>query len=346
MRTRLKRSQVIGLAISIAAACSTVNGSDSFTTATGARPTAQPLDTQAVVTSAAPSSSLQAASASTVSRVPTSSSSSVPPKTTSTTTTQPAASTTQSPSTSLADLTPTTALAKTSPSPIRLEPEERLRIVLTGDSITDQISPYLKWILGRIAEVERRHHGGTALCDWFADRGDELGFENLEDWSPHVYVVDHGGNALTPCMADADGNPLSGDDYQKKYLADSERLVEVAARTGSRVLFVDQPVGRGDLLSGTHHVFRTMPERYPGGKVRFLSTWAAVSPGGRFLQSAPCDEIEPGCIDGMGELRSPWPNGHLEALGAWRYAKAIVEEFVAAGWVDAEIVDLSNRVMP
>ena len=37
---------------------------------------------------------------------------------------------------------------------------------------------------------------------------------------------------------------------------------------------------------------------------------------------------------------------HLEALGAWRYAVAIVDELVAAGWVDAELVDVTDRVMP
>ena len=101
----------------------------------------------------------------------------------------------------------------------------------------------------------------------------------------------------------------------EKYLADSERLVELAARTERRGLFVDQPVRRGDLVSGTHPGFRPMPERHPGGNVRFLSTWASVSPGGHFLQSAPCEAVEPGCIDGMGELRSPPPYGHLAALG-------------------------------
>jgi hypothetical protein len=89
-----------------------------------------------------------------------------------------------------------------------------------------------------------------------------------------------------------------------------------------------------------------MPGRYPGGSVRYLSMWPAVSPGGRFLQSASCEATEPGCVDGVGELRSPWPNGHLEALGAWRYARAIVDEFVAAGWVDAADVDVSDRAMP
>jgi hypothetical protein len=33
-------------------------------------------------------------------------------------------------------------------------------------------------------------------------------------------------------------------------------------------------------------------------------------------------------------------------LGAWRYAQAIVSEFVAAGWVDAADVDVRNRPIP
>ena len=303
---------------------------------------AVPTTTVASITTAVPAMTTVALTTTTTpvsAAVP--STAAVPP----TTTVEPA-TTTVPISTTVVDPASTTVLTEPPPSPIQLEPGERLRVVLTGDSITDQISPYLKWILGRFADVERRHFAGTALCDWFADRGDDLGFENLEEWRPHVYVVDHGGNALTPCMADADGKPLRGEAYEEKYLADSERLVDLAARTDSRVLFVDQPVSRGDLVSGTHPVFQTMPERHPGGNVRFLSTWASVSPGGRFLQSAPCEAVEPGCIDGMGELRSPPPGVHLEALGAWRYAKAIVEEFVAAGWVDATIVDLSDRAMP
>jgi len=77
-----------------------------------------------------------------------------------------------------------------------------------------------------------------------------------------------------------------------------------------------------------------MPGRHPGGLVRFVSTWPTLSPGGHFLQAAPCLDHEPGCLDGRGELRSPPPNGHLEALGAWRYAMVIVESFIDAGWID------------
>ena len=227
--------------------------------------------------------------------------------------------------------TTTTTLPQT---PIALAGGEQLRIVVTGDSITDQVRPHLLSAFGDAAFVDRRHHGGTALCDWFAEQAEDLGLEHLADWRPHVIVVDHGGNALTPCMAGEDGKPLQGTDYTAKYLADAQYLVAVATRMGSRVLFVDQPVGRGDLSSGTSEVFRSMPGRHPGGLVRFVSTWPTLSPDGHFLQAAPCLDHEPGCLDGRGELRSPPPNGHLEALGAWRYAMVIVEAFIDAGWID------------
>ena len=232
------------------------------------------------------------------------------------------------------------------PTPIDLEANELLRVVLTGDSITDQVAPYLEWILSRTATIEHRHLWGTATCDWFSENRGDLGLEYLESWQPHLYIVDHGGNGITPCMADAAGLPLTGEAYTAKYLADTEYVVELALRTGSRVLLVDQPVSRGDYRSGTGEIYRSMPVRHPEGLVRFFSTWPALTPGGQFVQSAPCEATEPGCVDGRGELREPPPNVHLEALGAWRYAVAIVDELVAAGWVDAELVDVTDRVMP
>ena len=232
------------------------------------------------------------------------------------------------------------------PTPIDLEANELLRVVLAGDSITDQVAPYLEWILSRTATIEHRHLWGTATCDWFSENRGDLGLEYLESWQPHLYIVDHGGNGITPCMADAAGLPLTGEAYTAKYLADTEYVVELALRTGSRVLLVDQPVSRGDYRSGTGEIYRSMPVRHPEGLVRFFSTWPALTPGGQFVQSAPCEVTEPGCVDGRGELREPPPNVHLEALGAWRYAVAIVDELVAAGWVDAELVDVTDRVMP
>jgi len=273
-----------------------------------------------------------------------------PAATTSTTAAPTTAAPTTAAPTTVAPITeiPSTTLfvLEAPPAPIDLEANELLRIVLTGDSITDQVAPYLEWILSRTATIEHRHLWGTALCDWFSDNRGDLGLEHLESWQPHLYIVDHGGNGITPCMADAAGLPLTDEAYTAKYLADTEYVVELALRTGSRVLLVDQPVSRGNFRSGTGEIYRSMPVRHPGGLVRFFSTWAALTPGGQFVQSAPCEATEPGCVDGRGELREPPPNVHLEALGAWRYAAAIVDELVAAGWVDAELVDITDRVMP
>jgi len=66
------------------------------------------------------------------------------------------------------------------PTPIDIEADEQLRVVLTGDSITDQVAPYLQRILSQAATIEHRHLWGTALCDWFADSGDDLGLEYLD----------------------------------------------------------------------------------------------------------------------------------------------------------------------
>jgi len=271
--------------------------------------------------------------------VPTTASPTTAPPTTVASGATTVASATEIPSTTLFVLeVPTT--------PIHLEANELLRVVLAGASITDQVAPYLEWILSRTATIEHRHLWGTATCDWFSENRGDLGLEYLESWQPHLYIVDHGGNGITPCMADAAGLSLIGEAYTAKYLADTEYVVELALRTGSRVLLVDQPVSRGDYRSGTGEIYRSMPARHPGGLVRFFSTWPALTPGGQFVQSASCEVTEPGCVDGRGELREPPPNVHLEALGAWRYAVAIVDELVAAGWVDAELVDVTDRVMP
>ena len=229
------------------------------------------------------------------------------------------------------------------PTPLVLAEGEQLRVVVTGDSVIEQVLPHLATAFGSSAAIERRVHGGTALCDWFAEQGGDLGIEHLADWQPHVIVVGHGGNSMTPCMAGVDGEALEGEAYFAKYLADSEYVVEVATQMGSRVLFVNHPVGVFGAW-GADEIFRSMPDRHPGGLVRFASTWPALSPDGQFLESASCWEDEPGCVDGHGELRSGFFNVHLQPLGAWRYALTIVEEFVAAGWLNLEVLAMEPGV--
>ena len=259
-----------------------------------------------------------------------------------TTTTRAVATTTLAPTTTTTRAVATTTVGSP-PTPLVLAEGEQLRVVVTGDSVIEQVLPHLATAFGSSAVIERRVHGGTALCDWFAAQGGDLGIEHTADWQPHVIVVGHGGNSMTPCMAGVDGEALEGEAYFAKYLADSEYVVEVATQMGSRVLFVNHPVGVFGAW-GADEIFRSMPGRHPGGLVRFASTWPALSPDGQFLESASCWEDEPGCVDGHGELRSGFFNVHLQPLGAWRYALTIVEEFVAAGWLNLELFAMEPGV--
>jgi hypothetical protein len=260
-----------------------------------------------------------------------------------TTTTRAVATTTLAPTTTTTRAVATTTVGSP-PTPLVLAEGEQLRVAVTGDSVIEQVLPHLATAFGSSAVIERRVHGGTALCDWFAEQGGDLGIEHLADWQPHVIVVGHGGNSMTPCMAGVDGEALEGEAYFAKYLADSEYVVEVATQMGSRVLFVNHPAWFDDSTWRTDEIFRSMPDRHPGGLVRFASTWPALSPDGQFLESAPCWEDEPGCVDGHGELRSGLWKNHLQPLGAWRYALTIVEEFIAAGWLNLEVLAMEPGV--
>ena len=254
-------------------------------------------------------------------------------------------SSTLPPTTTTTTLPPTTTTTTLPATPITFGDGEVARIVVTGDSVTDQWIPHLVDLLGDAAEVVDRAHGGTALCDWFEEQGSDISLERLADWRPHVLVVDHSGNAFTECIADH-----VGADYYQKYRTDAEYAIGLAAQTDTRVLFIAQPVSRTEKYDGvalapfrdhpvgTHYVFAGLPESFPDGSVRHVSTWPVLSPDGRFVQESTCAAHEPGCVDGTGFLRSPPPGGHLEPLGAWRYALLVADELVAAGWLSADAV--------
>ena len=246
--------------------------------------------------------------------------------TTPTTTPQSTTSTVPGVPSTTTTVTTTTTTTTVPLTPVVLEPDEVLRVAYVGDSIGAQVVPYFERVLEGVGEVVDVTGAGVALCDGFEQ------LAGLADQPPHVVVIDHGGNALTPCMLDESGAIPTGEAYIAKYEADTEIALAIARDLGSRVLLLDQPAGRGDLPSGTGEIFLAAATDDDTGTVRYLSMWPAISPDG-FLQSAPCTEDEPGCVDGVGELRSRPPGGHLEPLGAWRYALAIRDELAAAAWL-------------
>lgn len=212
--------------------------------------------------------------------------------------------------------------------PVELAPGEVPRILTLGDSIAVQVVPHLRETLGGEAALLDFTFGGLAPCDSFVI----LESEEVAEFDPHVVVFDFGGNALTPCMHDEVGERYAGEAYALKIDADTRRAIGLAKGLDARVLLIDQPAGRGDAHSGTSATFRAIADENEDGTVRFLSMWPVLTPNG-FQQSDTCQPEEPGCVNGTGELRSPPPGGHLEPLGAWRYAVAIHDELDRLGWL-------------
>jgi hypothetical protein len=96
-------------------------------------------------------------------------------------------------------------------------------VVLLGDSLAQEASPYLERELGD-TPLHEQYWGGTAPCDWLG--------KDLHARAGSVVVISFTGNALTPCMEDEDGAFLHGTALVDKYWADVGRLVVEIRSTG------------------------------------------------------------------------------------------------------------------
>ena len=64
-----------------------------------------------------------------------------------------------------------------------------------------------------IKDVHTRTFGGTAPCDWLEEMRHDAGTLH-----PTIVVIEFSGNALTPCMHDANDAQLTGGDYLREVL--------------------------------------------------------------------------------------------------------------------------------
>ena len=79
-------------------------------------------------------------------------------------------------------------------------------VVLYGDSLAwESREHFAAAFAGRTdVQVHTRTLGGTAICDWL----DVMRADAVE-LAPGAVVIEFSGNALTPCMQDAHGEPLT-----------------------------------------------------------------------------------------------------------------------------------------
>jgi hypothetical protein len=174
------------------------------------------------------------------------------------------------------------------------------RVALYGDSLAVEAQDFFAFPVATSAEVRTRTFGGTAICDWF-----ETMREDAATWQPDAVVIEFSGNALTPCMRDLAGNPLTGDDHLRKYREDTQEALRIFA--GARVYIVGAPISR-DLAAVAHA--RRLHDQYESLASRsdhaaFVDAGQAVLDHGRYTDILPCLPEEP-CTGGAAFDGTPY----------------------------------------
>jgi hypothetical protein len=79
-------------------------------------------------------------------------------------------------------------------------------------------------------------HGGTALCDWA-----QIIVGDVRELQPKVVMIAFTGNALTGCMQNSDGSPVTEATAAVKYEADLNWILANISGPGRRVVVVGGP---------------------------------------------------------------------------------------------------------
>jgi hypothetical protein len=229
-----------------------------------------------------------------------------------------------SPAPDRAEMSPAPTVAVAHPSPAEGADE----IVLVGDSLAQETSPYLEWLTAPMSLVPK-FWGGSAPCDWLD--------VDLESGPSSVVVISFTGNSLTPCMEAIDGTQVRQDDLIERYRADIAVLVDRSRRSGARVVLVGQPLRAPSFeadreVEGINRIYQDLAVGDP--HVVFVDAGREVeAPDGSYTDRLPCEAIDSDCApDGTTVVRgdgvhfcpvddeSPCP---VWSSGAHRFARAI-----------------------
>ncbi|MGH9026790.1 MAG: SGNH/GDSL hydrolase family protein [Acidimicrobiia bacterium] len=197
------------------------------------------------------------------------------------------------------------------------------RVALYGDSLAVEAQDFFVFRVAAGAEVRTRTFGGTAICDWF-----ELMREDAATWQPDAVVIEFSGNALTPCMRDGAGNPLTGDDHLRKYRDDTEEALRIFA--GARAFIVGAPVARdfdAAVMSRLNRQYKVIAAR--SDFADFVDAGRAVLDRGRYTAWLPCLPEEP-CTGGTALDGTPFnvvraPDGAHFCPGAPAASNGVTE---------------------
>jgi hypothetical protein len=178
-------------------------------------------------------------------------------------------------------------------------------VVLWGDSLAWQAQGPFAFAIGQSlgADVEAHTFPGTATCDWLADMGRTVGTKRVT-----AAVLEFSGNALTPCMRDPAGVPLSGEPYLSKYLADTRRALAILSEAGASVYLAGAPIHRDQGAQSAGSELRAMYRALAAQThTTYIDTGASVLDHGSYTGTLPCLAIEgpdQGCRGGRIAVRA------------------------------------------
>jgi hypothetical protein len=166
---------------------------------------------------------------------------------------------------------------------------EPVRVSLFGDSLAYQArNAFLDGTapLGvRFGTVSTRP--GAALCD---DR--DAIVRDLASKRPDLLVLEYSGNSYTPCMTDAGAQiPIGAPEWRDRYRDDLERVVTMAASTGTEVVWATAPpvehVGSPpDYPARIASVAREVADRNP--RLHVAHTGHALAGSDGYAPTLPC----------------------------------------------------------
>jgi hypothetical protein len=111
-------------------------------------------------------------------------------------------------------------------------------VLVYGDSLVSESGTPISFQLGDSYDVRISAQGGDALCDF----GD-LMVREVRDYQPKVVVIAFTGNALTGCMRNPNGSPMTATAAAAKYEADLDWVLAKIWGSGRRIVVVGGPPG-------------------------------------------------------------------------------------------------------
>ena len=173
------------------------------------------------------------------------------------------------------------------------------RLVLVGDSLAQEVTPFLQFFTPGKAFVPK-FWGGTAPCDWRD--------VNLQANRSSVVVITFTGNSLTECMSDGEGGHLADEAVVEQYRYDVGVLIDKARRVGARVVLVGQPLRAASFdadleVNGINEMYQEYAAMFP--YVSFVDAGRAVETAdGQFTDRLPCTPYDTDCAaDGTTVVR-------------------------------------------